>query len=140
WRPYWQPALSTASSIACTVLSISTTTPRLRPVDGLTPTPLTMISPLSLTSATTQAIFVVPISRPATRSFLDNGNSGNGIRCSVFGVRCSVFGPKTQHPRPNTAPTDSQLRVLALVQRRFREIVAAYEREIQEDARSQRHH
>src|SRR5262245_9072958 len=45
-----------------------TTTPRLSPCEGATPSPATRNSPLGCTSATTAITLAVPISRPTTRS------------------------------------------------------------------------
>src|SRR5262245_43730728 len=63
----WQPAMFSASSIAAwielTVVSMFTTTPRRRPLDGAVPMPM-MSMPSSVTSPAMHAILVVPMSRP----------------------------------------------------------------------------
>ena len=65
------PAMSSASSTAflmeVTVLSILTTTPFLKPVEGCEPIP-TMLTFPSWTLPTTTHIFVVPISSPTSSS------------------------------------------------------------------------
>ena len=53
-----------ASFIALTVLSILTTTPRLRPSLGAFPTPKILIRSCSSIEATMAQIFVVPMSSP----------------------------------------------------------------------------
>jgi hypothetical protein len=67
----WHPAISSASSTArwmdCTVDSMLTTTPRLRPREGWMPMPITSTSPDGETSPTIAAIFDVPTSSPTTR-------------------------------------------------------------------------
>jgi hypothetical protein len=66
-----QPAMSSASSMArwidCTVDSMLTTTPFLRPREGCTPMPITSIELSGPTSPTSAAIFEVPTSRPMIR-------------------------------------------------------------------------
>src|SRR6201996_1473550 len=52
----------------CTVASMLTTTPRLRPCVGATPRPASLSSPPGKISATTAITFAVPMSRPTTRS------------------------------------------------------------------------
>src|ERR1700758_1420793 len=52
----------------CTVASMLTTTPRLRPCVGATPRPASLSSPPGSISATTAITFAVPMSRPTTRS------------------------------------------------------------------------
>ncbi len=63
-----QPAISSASSTArwidCTVDSISTTTPRLRPRDSWEPMPITSIGLPGEYSPTSATTLEVPISRP----------------------------------------------------------------------------
>src|SRR5512144_3018392 len=67
----WQPAISSASSIArwidCTVESMLTTTPRFRPREGCEPTPATSIVPSGQSSPTIATTFDVPISSPTMR-------------------------------------------------------------------------
>ncbi|EWS62859.1 hypothetical protein Y695_03910 [Hydrogenophaga sp. T4] len=67
-----QSAISSASFRAawmlCTVASMLTTTPRLRPWLADTPRPASLSSPLVWTSATTTMILAVPMSSPTTRS------------------------------------------------------------------------
>src|ERR1700748_1585133 len=52
----------------CTVASMLTTTPRLRPCVGATPRPARRSSPPGSISATTAITFAVPMSSPTTRS------------------------------------------------------------------------
>src|SRR5207244_13638682 len=54
-----------------TVFSMLTTTPRRRPSEGASPTPM-MFSPRSVGSPTTQQIWVVPMSSAVTH--LERGN------------------------------------------------------------------
>ena len=66
----WTAAISSASSTAflidSTVLSMLTTTPFRKPRERLDPTPMILIAPSSVTSATMAQIFVVPMSNPTT--------------------------------------------------------------------------
>ena len=66
-----QPAISSASSTArwidCTVDSMLTTTPFLRPRDGCEPRPITSIEPSGPISPTSATTFDVPMSRPTIR-------------------------------------------------------------------------
>ncbi len=59
-------ASATAAFTASTVASRLTTTPLRRPREGASPTPTIRVSPPAIGSATTQQIFVVPMSRPTT--------------------------------------------------------------------------
>src|ERR1700712_5694660 len=52
----------------CTVASMLTTTPRLRPCVGATPSPASRSSPPGSISATTAITLAVPMSSPTTRS------------------------------------------------------------------------
>src|SRR5471030_1143205 len=52
----------------CTVASMLTTTPRLRPCVGATPRPASRSWPSGSISATTAITFAVPMSSPTTRS------------------------------------------------------------------------
>src|SRR5579862_712005 len=65
------PAMSSASSTArwidCTVDSMLTTTPFLRPREGCEPTPSSSIEPSARASATSDATFEVPMSSPTIR-------------------------------------------------------------------------
>src|SRR6056297_985926 len=65
-----QSAISSASSTArwidCSVDSLSTTMPRLRPLDACEPRPITSTRPSSWTSPTIATILLVPMSRPTT--------------------------------------------------------------------------
>src|SRR5690606_29293871 len=67
----WQPAISSASSIArwidCTVDSMLATTPFFRPRDGWCPTPMISTLPSPRSSATMARIFEVPMSSPTIR-------------------------------------------------------------------------
>ena len=78
----WQPAISSASSIArwidCTVESMLTTTPRFRPREGCEPTPTTSMVPSAISSPTMATTFDVPMSSPTIR-FL-SGFLGIGCR------------------------------------------------------------
>src|SRR6185503_19227550 len=70
-----QPAISSASSTArwidCTVDSMLTTTPFLRPREGCEPTPRTSIAPSGPTSPTRATTLDVPMSRPTMRFLSD---------------------------------------------------------------------
>src|SRR5512140_2741516 len=70
-----QPAISSASSTArwidCTVESMFTTTPFLRPREGCEPTPTTSIVPAAVSSPTIATTFEVPMSRPTMRFLSD---------------------------------------------------------------------
>src|ERR1700709_706875 len=57
----------------CTVASMLTTTPRLRPLLGAMPRPASFSSPLGSTSATTTITLAVPMSSPTTRSLYSLG-------------------------------------------------------------------
>src|SRR6201996_7716450 len=87
-----QPAMSSASSTArwmdCTVDSMLTTTPFLRPREGCEPSPNTSIEPSRPTSPTSDTTFDVPMSSPTIR-FLSERLS---IPATVFfsTVRCSA--------------------------------------------------
>src|SRR5579862_106286 len=65
------PAMSSASSTArwidCTVDSMLTTTPFLRPREGCEPTPSSSMEPSSPTSPTSDTTLEVPMSRPTMR-------------------------------------------------------------------------
>src|SRR2546421_9277409 len=63
-------AASTACVMPRTVFSMLTTTPRRRPSEGASPTPM-MFSPRSVGSPTTQQILVVPMSSAVT--YLERG-------------------------------------------------------------------
>src|SRR4051794_35023092 len=52
----------------CTVASMLTTTPRLRPLLAAIPKPASLSSPPGMTSATTAMTLLVPMSSPTTRS------------------------------------------------------------------------
>src|SRR5665213_1777760 len=79
-----QPAMSSASSTArwidCTVDSILTTTPFLRPREGCDPSPITSIAPSAPISPTSATTFEVPISRPTMR-----------LRSERLGILASVL-------------------------------------------------
>ncbi len=66
-----QPAISSASSTArwidCTVDSMSTTTPRLRPRDSCEPMPITSIGLPGEYSPTSATTLEVPMSSPTMR-------------------------------------------------------------------------
>src|SRR3954452_24486004 len=68
--PPIRSAWRTDCSIARAVLSISTTIPFLRPVDGAIPTPRMSIRSPSVDSPTMVQTFVVPMSRPTMISLL----------------------------------------------------------------------
>src|SRR5260370_29755144 len=70
WTPPIRSAWRTDCSMARAVLSISMTTPFLRPVDGANPTPRMSIRPSSASSPTMVQTFVVPMSRPTMISLL----------------------------------------------------------------------
>ncbi|MNV19384.1 hypothetical protein D3C71_1102450 [compost metagenome] len=82
-----QSAISSASFRACwmlcTVASMFTTTPRLRPLLGATPKPASLSSPLGRTSATTAMTLAVPISSPTTTSLYSLAISVSALLCSV---------------------------------------------------------
>src|SRR6186713_309803 len=69
------PAISSASSTArwidCTVDSMLTTTPFLRPRDGCEPMPSTSMPPSAFTSPTSATTFDVPMSRPTIKPLSD---------------------------------------------------------------------
>ena len=71
-RVILQSAINSASFKACwmlcTVASMLTTTPRLRPLPGAMPKPAILSWPSGITSATTAITLEVPMSRPTTRS------------------------------------------------------------------------
>src|SRR5665213_2767119 len=70
-----QSAMSSASSTArwmdCTVDSILTTTPFLRPRDGWLPRPITSMAPSAVISPTSARTLEVPMSRPTMTSLSD---------------------------------------------------------------------
>src|SRR5580693_833208 len=61
-------ASSTARCIHCTVDSILTTTPFLRPREGWLPMPITSSAPSAVTSPTSASTLEVPMSRPTITS------------------------------------------------------------------------
>ena len=71
-RVILQSAISSASFKACwmlcTVASMLTTTPRLRPLPEAMPRPAILSAPSGMTSATTAITLEVPMSNPITRS------------------------------------------------------------------------
>ena len=97
WKLWmWSPAMPTTTDwtstpeacsasamaflTASTVLSMLTTTPRLRPSDSATPTPRTWMRSRSSADATTAQILVVPMSTPTTtRSPVEGVRSGWGM-------------------------------------------------------------
>ena len=82
-----QSAISSASFSACwmlcTVASMFTTTPRLRPLLGATPRPASFSSPPGSTSATTAMTLAVPMSSPTTTSLYSLAISASALFCSV---------------------------------------------------------
>src|ERR1700727_1092160 len=61
-------ASSTARWMDCTVDSMFTTTPFLRPREGWLPMPMTSMAPSAVISPTSASTLEVPISRPTTMS------------------------------------------------------------------------
>jgi hypothetical protein len=61
-------ASATAARMASTVESMLTTIPRLSPREGAVPTPMTFRAPRGAGSVMMAQTFVVPTSRPTTRS------------------------------------------------------------------------
>ena len=88
-RAMRQSAMSSASFRACwmlcTVASMLTTTPRLRPLLGATPRPASFKLPPCWTSATTTMIFAVPMSRPTTMSLYSLAMLVCSFACLLLG-------------------------------------------------------
>src|SRR5579862_1934924 len=96
-----QPAMSSASSTArwmdCTVDSMLTTTPFLRPREGCEPRPRTSMEPSRPTSPTRATTLEVPMSRPTIR-FLSERLSiavpvptRSGVRCVTAPADCKTI-------------------------------------------------
>src|SRR5271170_2387169 len=95
-----QPAMSSASSTArwidCTVDSMLTTTPFLRPREGWEPRPMTSMEPSAASSPTRATTLEVPTSRPTIKRRSERLATGSA---------CFGFGGAGQ-PRGAVAPAD----------------------------------
>src|SRR3569833_1663687 len=95
------PAMSSASSTArwmdCTVDSMLTTTPFLRPREGCEPRPRTSMEPSRPTSPTKATTLEVPMSRPTNRNLSERLSiaatvpTRSGVRCSTAPADCKTI-------------------------------------------------
>src|SRR5450432_694711 len=87
-------ASSTARWIDCTVDSMLTTTPFLRPRDGCTPRPMASMEPSALCSPTSATTLEVPMSRPTiTLRSIRLGIRGFTVRCGPGRESCGTVPP-----------------------------------------------
>src|SRR5208282_30240 len=97
-------ASSSARWIALTVASMLTTTPFLSPRDGWLPMPMISSPPSGLISATTTAIFEVPMSSPTIKCLLSltllisssPHSSGHTRRKAIGVTQIDIVGPVRQ--------------------------------------------